>query len=99
MYKTLNTLDFDLKKEIRELRAAIKPLEQNPETFTFSQSAKEAVRLAVYHSRRTNKRTIGTISLFIGAITSPYLTAATAFADTNNITQDTFDQAMHSILH
>ena len=97
MYKTLNTLDFDLKQEIKDLRAAIKPLEETPETFTFTQSAKEAVRLAVYHSRRTNRQTIGTASLFIGAITSPYLTAATAFADTNHITPDTFEQAMHSI--
>ncbi len=101
VYKALNTLDFDLNDEIKQLHAAILPLEGTPisEQIDLTQSGREAIKLMVSHARRRGQRTIKTPSLFIGAITSPFMTAATAFADTNEITPEVFTTALHTLLN
>ena len=98
VYKALNTLNFDLNDEIKQLRAAIKPMETAPEKFDLTTSGREAIKLMVNHARINGQRTISTPSLFIGTITSPYMTAATAFANTNAITPEVFKTALYTVL-
>ena len=102
VYKALKTLDFDLNNEIKQLRKAILPQETLPpvpEKLDLTQSGREAIKLMVSHARRKGQRTIKTPSLFIGTITSPFMTAASAFADTNNITPEVFTNALQHIIY
>lgn len=91
--------DIDYEKEIADLRKSIKSHDEPEPSIKLSPALKSAVANAVSQARITNTKIIGTEHLLHGLITTPFITASVAFAETNNITTSRVRETLHSLLH
>lgn len=90
--------DVNYEKEIPDLRDSIKAHEEpNPE-LKFSPALKDAITNAVGQARITNAEYIGTEHLLHGLISTQFITASVAFAETNKITTSRVRTALHNLL-
>ena len=98
--KILRSFDeINYEKEIADLRDSIKPHDEPAPDLKISPALKSAIANAVSQARITNAREIGTEHLLHGLITTPFITASVAFAETNKITTSRVRETLHTLLH
>ena len=90
--------EINYEKEIADLRDSIKPHDEPAPDLKLSPALKSAIANAVSQARITNNKVIGTEHLLHGLITTPFITASVAFAETNKITTSRVRESLHSIL-